>query len=235
MTQLSSQALQGTMTSNPPDLPTGPAPAADDEPSLVDAAVQGDQAAFAALYDRHLARVYRYCYYRTGDRADAEDLAQQTFLHAWQAIGRYRRGSTPFVAWLLTISQRLAIAHYRKARLLVTAELPAVTAGDSSDPAALALSSIAHDAVRAAILRLKPDRQQVVLLRFIEGFSVAEVAAALGKTENHVRVIQHRALADLRSLLQEPAATVPAGRGTAGTLRAAVATIARRLTPISRR
>jgi RNA polymerase sigma-70 factor (ECF subfamily) len=174
------------------------------EDLLVDAAVQGDPSAFAALYDRHFDRVYRHCYYRTGNRADAEDLAQQTFLQAWQAIGRYRRGTTPFIAWLLTISQHLAVSHFRAVREVapLDVELPAPAA--RTDPEIAVMNSVAHDAVRSAILQLKVERQQVVILRFIEGFSVAEVAAALGKSENNVRVIQHRALVDLRHLLARP-------------------------------
>jgi RNA polymerase sigma-70 factor (ECF subfamily) len=171
---------------------------------LVEAASQGDASAFAALYDRHLDRVYRHCYYRTANRADAEDLAQQTFLQAWKAIGRYRRGSAPFIAWLLTISQHLAISHHRKMRE-VSGPIAWSDPGHTDDPEHVVGQSIATDQVRCAILRLQPERQAVIILRFIEGFSVSDVAAVLGKTDNHVRVIQHRALNDLRRILAEPA------------------------------
>lgn len=174
-----------------------------DEAALVDAAVQGDRLAFATLYDRHAARVYRHCYYRVANRADAEDLTQQTFLQAWQAIGRYRRGATPFIAWLLTISQRLAINHHRQARPTTDLAPADAIAGDG-DPAIAIVGSVARDAVRSAILRLHPERRDVIILRFVEGFSVGEVAAALGKTENNIGVLQHRALADLRKLLGSP-------------------------------
>jgi RNA polymerase sigma-70 factor (ECF subfamily) len=63
----------------------------------VDASVKSDASAFAALYDQHVERIYRHCYYQAGNRAEAEDLTQQSFLQAWQAI-RYRRGATPFLA-----------------------------------------------------------------------------------------------------------------------------------------
>jgi RNA polymerase sigma-70 factor (ECF subfamily) len=180
-------------------------PCQEDEARLVDAAVAGDPHAFAALYDHHLDRVYRHCYYRTGNRADAEDLTQQTFLQAWQAIRRYRRGSSPFVAWLLTISQNLAMSHHRKAREISSPDLTLPSAPAEADPSTALSATIMRDTVRAAILRLRPDRQQVILLRFIEDFSVAEIAATLGKTENNIRVIQHRALADLRTLLASEA------------------------------
>lgn len=174
-----------------------------DEAALIDAAVQGDRLAFTALYDRHTARVYRHCYYRVANRADAEDLTQQTFLQAWQAIGRYRRGVTPFIAWLLTISQRLAISHHRRAR--ETTDLaPTDAMVGNDDPAAALTTSVARDVVRSAILRLGPERRDVIILRFIEGFSIGEVAVALGKTDNNISVLQHRALDDLRKVLGSP-------------------------------
>lgn len=203
----------------------------DDEATLVDAAVEGDSVAFAALYDRHLARVYRHCYYRTSNRADAEDLTQQTFLQAWQAIGRYRRGASPFIAWLLTISQNLAMSHHRKAREIATSDLQLVVTEEAADPTAALSTALMRDEVRAAILRLRPERQQVILLRFIEGFSVAEVAAVLGKTENNTRVIQHRALADLRRLLAGLALEDDHGPGVlADRVRGAISAMTERVT-----
>ena len=170
------------------------------ETALVEAAAAGNAAAFAALYDLHLSRVYRQCYYRAGNRADAEDLAQQTFLQAWQALPRYRRTGAPFLGWLLTISHNLAVSKQRKTREVTEPDLE-VAANAATDPEAVTLDRLDHDDVRLAILKLKPDRQQVILLRFIEGYAVDEVATALGKSANHVRVLQHRALGDLRQLL----------------------------------
>lgn len=203
----------------------------DDEADLVAAAVEGDSVAFATLYDRHLARVYRHCYYRTGNRADAEDLAQQTFLQAWLAIRRYRRGASPFIAWLLTISQNLAMSHHRKARAIAASDLQLVATEEAADPTAALSTALMRDEVRAAILRLRPERQQVILLRFIEGFSVTEVAAVLGKTENNTRVIQHRALADLRRLLAGLALEADHGPGAlANRVRGAIAAVTERVT-----
>jgi RNA polymerase sigma-70 factor (ECF subfamily) len=173
-----------------------------DEATLVDRAIEGDGDAFAALYARHVDRVYRHCYYYMGNRADAEDMAQQTFLSAWQAIGRYRRGTAPFQAWLLTIAGNLSISRLRLAR-----EVPQGTDGreeaTEDDPQEIVTTLDSCDDVRRAVLQLKPDRQQVIILRFIEGLSVAEVAAALGKSENAVSVMQHRALGELRRRLGE--------------------------------
>lgn len=187
------------------EVPATPAEQHDvDERLLVDAAIQGDTDAFAALYDRYVDRIYRHCYYRTGHRIDAEDLTQETFLRAWRAISRYRRTGAPFIAWLLTISDRLATSRYRKLRRLLTADVEAVPLHQRchEDPEGTALTWLACDEVRRAILQLRPERRQVIILRFIDGLSVAEVAAALGKSEANISVIQHRALTDLRRLLE---------------------------------
>ncbi len=175
-----------------------PAPS---EQALIDAAIAGDVQAFAALYDQHLARVYRHVCYLVGRRADAEDITQQTFLQAWQAIGRYRRTGAPFAAWLLTIAHNLAVSAHRAARPIAPLEFEPVARGRWSDPEAETLAEIDREVLRRAILRLKPEQRQVVIMRFVEDFGYADVAAALGKSEANVRVIQHRALAELRRLI----------------------------------
>ena len=190
------------------DLPAGDAhlgaratAIADDEAALIEAARAGNADAFARLYDRHVERVYRQCYYRTGNRSDAEDLTQQTFLKAWQAMPRFRSTGAPFVAWLLTISYHLAMSLHRKPRDLPVGDDWALFEQPTEGPEATVLRHVTFDTVRHAVLELRAERQQVVLLRYLEGFSVEEVAAVLGKSANNVRVIQHRAIADLRRLL----------------------------------
>ncbi|MCL5962594.1 MAG: sigma-70 family RNA polymerase sigma factor [Chloroflexi bacterium] len=171
------------------------------EQILVDAAIGGDTQAFAALYDQHLERVYRYVHYWVSNRADAEDLTQQVFLNAWRAIGRYRRTGASFVAWLLTIAHNVVMSFYRRAKEMRYLDLEPVSSQRWADPEAEALARYDRVAVRRAILRLKPEQQQVITMRFIERFDYADIGAILGKTEGNVRVIQHRAIAELRRLL----------------------------------
>lgn len=174
-----------------------------DESEVIERARGGDAHAFATLYDRYFERVYRHCYYRTADRSEAEDLTQETFLRAWRAIGRYRCTEVPFLAWLLTISDRLAISRWRRWRVSLSRRSAQRFASSSGaeDPEGSALTSLACDEVRRALLELSGERQRVLLLRFIDGLSLSEVAAALGKSEAAVAMLQHRALADLRRRL----------------------------------
>ncbi|UCG83205.1 MAG: sigma-70 family RNA polymerase sigma factor [Dehalococcoidia bacterium] len=170
---------------------------------LVDRAIDGDAEAFGRLYDMHVDRVYRHIYYRVGDVADAEDLTQQVFIKAWQAIGRYKKTASPFLSWLIRISHNLVIDFYRSNKTKTCLDFDIVASEPESGPEHLAEAKFDQQQVRHAILELPGEQQQVVLMRFIEGFSYPEIAASIGKSEGAVRVIQHRALARLRKTLEK--------------------------------
>jgi RNA polymerase sigma-70 factor (ECF subfamily) len=168
--------------------------------ALVLRAVNGDVAAFTALYDHFYDRVYRHVYYRVGRIEDAEDLTQQVFLHAWRALRRFRPNGSPFVAWLFTIAHHLVINHYRRTKM--TRQLPENMVAARAEVYPDHDLRLDQERVRAAIRRLKPDQQQVVIMRFLEDLPHRDIAAALGKSEANVRVIQHRALQELRQILE---------------------------------
>ncbi len=170
---------------------------------LADRATRGDREAFGQLYDLYLDRIYRYVYYRLGNVRDAEDLAEQVFLNAWRAMPRFRADETPVVAWLIRIAQNAVVDHLRTRRVGAPLDEEMVDQSRWADPVALADLRCTQGELRRAVLGLKPDQQQVILLRFIEDLSYPEVAAALGKSEGAVRVIQHRALAALREALSK--------------------------------
>jgi len=173
-----------------------------DEVLLVQRAISRDADAFGKLYDMYVDRVYRHVYYRVGNVADAEDLTQQVFLKAWQAIDRYKKTASPFLAWLMTISHNLVVDFYRtkKDKTYLDAEL---TANDSaSSPEQVAEVRFQQQQLRRAILQLRSNEQQVIMMRFIEGFQYAEIAALLGKSEGAIRVMLHRALVALRRILE---------------------------------
>lgn len=177
--------------------PAGP----EGEDALVAKAIGGDAGAFTQLYDRYYDRIYRHLIYRVGRSEDAEDLTQQVFLQAWRALARYRQTGSPFVAWLVTIAHNLVVSFYRRSR----AEQP-LDADTRDWPAeerleAVAEQHIEHERARRLMLQLKAEYQQVLMMRFLENLEYREIAAALGKSEGNVRVIQHRALHELRRLV----------------------------------
>jgi RNA polymerase sigma factor (sigma-70 family) len=174
-----------------------------DEAMLVERAITHDADAFGKLYDIHVDRVYRHIYYRVGNEADAEDLTQQAFLKAWQAIDRYKRVASPFVAWLMTISHNLVVDFYRTRKDQAYLEADILADDGALNPERAAEAALEQQRLRRAILQLRGDEQQVVILRFMEGFEFAEIASVLKKKEGNVRVILHRALVRLRGIVDK--------------------------------
>jgi RNA polymerase sigma-70 factor (ECF subfamily) len=168
---------------------------------LIKKAATGDKSAFAALYDRYVEQIYRHVYYRVSCQADAEDITQEVFIRAWKAIRRYQRGEALFVSWLLVIARNLVTDFYRarkKDDLLEDKNIP--TTPDTSPEVALE-RRFEKDELRKAISKLKDLKQKVLIMRFIDGFSYSEISRALRKSEGAIRVIQYRALLDLRKII----------------------------------
>jgi RNA polymerase sigma-70 factor (ECF subfamily) len=170
-------------------------------------AIQRDREAFGALYDKHVVRVYRHIYYIVGRPAEAEDLTAQAFLQAWEAIERYQIRGAPFVSWLLRIAHNLAVSYLRSKR--ESSELPEtlVDVSRQGNPEQEVLRGADGERVREAILGLRDEQRQVIILRFIDDLEYREVAEIVGKSVAAVRVIQHRALNSLRKQM----ATVDSG------------------------
>jgi RNA polymerase sigma-70 factor (ECF subfamily) len=178
------------------------APRANDDTELVLRAIQKDQDAFGELYDRHVVRVYRHIYYMVGNSAEAEDLTAQAFLRAWEAIGRYQVRGAPFVSWLLRIAHNLGVSHLRSKR--ESSQLHDGIVDDKSrrDPESAYEQTAEEELVREAILKLREEQRQVIILRFIEDLDYREVAEIIGKSVAAIRVIQHRALNALRKQMK---------------------------------
>ena len=174
-----------------------------DEAMLVQRAIGHDAEAFGRLYDMHVDRVYRHIYYRVGNETDAEDLTQQVFLKAWRAIDRYKKMASPFIAWLMTISHNLVVDFYRTRKDRAYLEVEILADDSAPSPERATEASFEQQRLRRAILQLGGDEQQVVILRFIEGFEFAEIASLMKKKEGNVRVILHRALVKLRNILEK--------------------------------
>lgn len=177
----------------------------EDEKELVLRAKNGDGAAFGALYDNHLPAIYRFILLKVGGRkGEAEDLTHEVFLSAWKNIERFEFQGFPFSSWLYRIARNAVIDHYRTAKKNVSldnvpedivAERPET--GDKIDIA------IAFKSVQVHLAKLEPVYQDVLIMKFVEDLSNQEIAKALEKTEGAVRVIQHRALKQLKKYMEE--------------------------------
>jgi RNA polymerase sigma-70 factor (ECF subfamily) len=161
-----------------------------------------EPAALAEFYDRHAPALYAYIYRRVGERQLAEDLTADVFVRSLDALQHGRFAAVSLQAWLYRLAHNRVVDHYRRAGRAPLHPLDeAVPAPDNVPEAARRRSDQAW--MRAALQRLTPDQQQIIALRFGEGLSAGAIAAALGKTEEAVRALQHRALAALRRLRAE--------------------------------
>ena len=157
----------------------------------------GDLDAFGELVERHQAAAWNAAYRFLGDAAEAEDVAQQAFLNVLEAADRYEPTAS-FRTYLYRIVTRLCIDRSRKNHPVYTDDLPARSTPASS-PAEAAEQRERDDAVRAALVKL-PDRQRMaVVLRYYEGLSGSEIAAAMGTS---VKAIE-RLLARARTGLEQ--------------------------------
>jgi RNA polymerase sigma-70 factor (ECF subfamily) len=170
---------------------------------LVERAAGGDATAFGELYDIHVDRIYRHIYYRVGSTGDAEDLTQQVFINAWKAIGRFKKKSSPFAAWLMTISRNLLTDYYRARKTNISLNEDYDKTSEEPGPAQIAEVESERRELLQTIGRLPEEQREVVILRFIEDYSFGEIAAGLRKSEGAVRVILHRALKKLRDIMEE--------------------------------
>jgi RNA polymerase sigma-70 factor (ECF subfamily) len=177
-------------------------PRANDDTPLVQRAILRDQEAFGELYDRHVVRVYRHIYYMVGNAAEAEDLTAQTFLRAWEAIARYQVRGAPFVSWLLRIAHNLGVSYLRSKRESSELHDGIVDTKERRDPEWSYQQTAEEELVREAILKLREEQRQVIILRFIEDLDYKEVAEIIGKSVAAIRVIQHRALNSLRKQMK---------------------------------
>jgi len=170
---------------------------------LVEKAINGNGDAFGRLYDMYVDQVYRHIYYRIGNKDDTEDLTQKTFIRAWDAIGKFKKTSSPFAAWLIRISHNLVIDFYRTRKPDEDIDFDTVTAKPEAGPEFITEQHFSQQEIRKAIRKLNNDQQQVILMRFIEDFSYEEIASALGKSEGAVRVILHRGLEKLKTIVEK--------------------------------
>lgn len=159
-----------------------------------------DPEAFGRLYERYVDRIYGYIYYRTGNHADAEDLTARTFFRALDNIGSYVQRGLPFSAWLYRIAHNLVANWHRDRSRRKVVSLDNLEAAGSrrQGPESHAEDRERYTALVAAIRRLPEDRQQLMLLKFVDRLPNAEIGQIMGRTEGAVKSLYHRTLVALR-------------------------------------
>jgi len=175
----------------------------EDERLLLERAKEYDQAALGELYDRYGPRIYSYIYYRLGDTSLAEDLTAQVFLRMLEAIRASRPWRDSFSGWLYRIAHNLIVDHFRRQAQEGCMPLEEQLVAAEDNTAEAVEKRLTRRQLRAAINRLSEDQAQVVVLRFVEGLSSAEIARIMGKSEGAIRALQYRAIVNLRRFMEE--------------------------------
>jgi RNA polymerase sigma-70 factor, ECF subfamily len=171
---------------------------------LIVKAKQGDTNAVGELYECHRLNVYRYLYYRTGDTQVADDLTSEVFLRMIRSLPGYQLQEASFLAWLFQIAHNLLYDHFRKANIRNHVHLEENYMEDPLNPRTRPIERTLNNVtLQKALEKLSGDQRDVIVLRFITGMPIAQVASTLHKSEDAVKGLQRRALITLRNVLTD--------------------------------
>ena len=174
-------------------------------------ASKGDRDAFGVLYERYVKRIYNYVYYRTGNHHDAEDLTTRVFMRAMRHIGNYQDRGVPVSAWLYRIAHNLVANWHRDNSRRQEVPLDDVynLKLERQHPEAVVVQSEEQDALLKIIRQLPEDRQQLLILKFVEHLSNAEIGQIMSRTEGAVKSLYHRTLLSLRDEYEQQPSNHP--------------------------
>ncbi|WP_232807080.1 ECF subfamily RNA polymerase sigma factor, BldN family [Geodermatophilus chilensis] len=173
--------------------------------ALVRQAQDGDAEAFGRLYDHYVTMVYRYLLHRVGDRAQAEDFTSETFVRALRRIDSLSFQGRDVGAWLVTIARNIVRDHVKSSRFRLEVTIADMRDADrvTDGPEDAVVQALTNEQLLACIRQLGSEQQECISLRFLQGLSVAETAAVMGKKDGAIKALQHRAVRRLASLLPE--------------------------------
>jgi RNA polymerase sigma-70 factor (ECF subfamily) len=176
--------------------------------ALVELARGGDSEAFGLLYDHYQGSVYRFVYYRTRSHTLAEDLTSETFLRALRNMSGFRWQGKDFGAWLMTIARNLCTDHFKAGRTRLEHTTDDMGAHDDTTegPESAVLAGLANEVLLDGLRRLSEEQRDCLIMRFLQGLSIAETAEILGRSEGAIKQLQLRGVRNLAKL-------IPAGWG----------------------
>lgn len=162
---------------------------------------QREAEAFGELYELYFNRIFRYVALKVRDLAEAEDITEEVFLKAWEAIESYDLQGLPFTAWLFRIARNATVDRWRQKARRPEAPLPEGIGLLSEDPVQKCEARLVREELLQAIQHLTEGQRQAIALRFGGGLSVIETAKAMDKTEGAIKALQHSGIKTLRRLL----------------------------------
>jgi RNA polymerase sigma-70 factor (ECF subfamily) len=176
-----------------------------DETALIEQA-KVDPQAFGLLYERYVDKIYNYVYYRTGNHHDAEDLTARVFYQALNHIPRYVQRGAPFSSWLYRIAHNLMANWYRdhsRRQVISLDRLEQVSRPRDEGPLYQVTWHEQRDALLSAIRGLPTERQELLILKFVNHLPNAEIGQIMGRSEGAIKSLYHRTLTTLRERIAE--------------------------------
>lgn len=174
------------------------------EEMVLERAVEGDTEAFSALYESYVGRIYNYIFYRTGNAVDAEDLTAKVFYRAMGRIQYYRSQGVPFSAWLYRIAHNLVANWYRdnSRKQEVSLEDHVLLQPHGDHPEQVLVEDQEKEWLLQTIRKLPQERQELLILKFVDRLSNSEIALIMGRSEGAIKSLYHRTLQSLREELE---------------------------------
>ena len=171
-----------------------------EESELITNAIEGDKVAFGELYQRYVERIYNYCYYRTGNHQDSEDLTARVFMRALSHIPNYDNRGVPFSAWLYRIAHNLIANWHRdnKRRKIIAIDEYMLSPNPEDAPEFMTEYLEEQESLMEVVRTLPEDRQKLLFLKFVERLSNAEIGAMMDRTEGAIKSLYHRTLSTLQ-------------------------------------
>lgn len=170
---------------------------------LIQRAKEGEAEVVSAIYERYQRGIFRYLYYRVGDQQTAEDLTSEVFLRMIEALSSYNKQKVSFQAWLYQIARNLSIDHYRKMSVQQSVPLEDNLPVEEDEPLEVISQDFTSEKLRLALKELPENQRDVIVMRFISGMPIGEVAETLHKSEDSIKGLQRRALLALRDILNQ--------------------------------
>lgn len=169
---------------------------------LVKAAGNGDKEAFGEIYNFFLSRIYRFVYYLVYDEAQAEDITQETFIKAWNAMPRFSLKKGTIQAYLFTIARNLVVDYQRKKKeiSLESGKLPDLPGEENLEKRFIKKEET--DLVKDALSKLDKEDKEILIMKYFEDFSYTQIGRIIGKKEGAIRVGVHRTLLKLRDYIK---------------------------------
>jgi len=173
--------------------------------ALVDLARSGDKEAFGLLYDHYQGSVYRFLFYRTRSTQLAEDLTSETFFRALRSMNNFRWQGKDFGAWLMTIARNLCTDHFKAGRTRLEQTTEDMSAHDDTTegPESAVLASLTNELLMKALAQLPDEQRDCLIMRFLQGLSIAETAKVLDRSDGAVKQLQLRGVRNLAKLMPE--------------------------------